>query len=95
MSVYSIKGKGWRYDFTLKGERYTQTWFKTKTKAKQAEAEKRKEVLEPKKGTQIRTDMTFLELVNTRLDYIQERYSNSTMLTTSPWLKNGFNVGVS
>ncbi len=75
MSVYFKKGKGWRCDFTLKGERYTQAWYETKTKAKQAEAEKRKEVLEPKKGTQIRTDMGFLELVNSRLDYIQERYS--------------------
>jgi integrase len=71
MSVYSIKGKGWRYDFTLKGERYTQTWFKTKTKAKQAEAEKRKEVLEPQKETQTLTDMGFLDLVNRRLDHIK------------------------
>jgi len=75
MSVYFKKGKGWRYDFTLKGERYTQAWFKTKAKAKQAEAERKKEVLEPQKGTQTPIDMGFLELVNERLDYIQERYS--------------------
>ncbi len=37
MSVYFIKGKGWRYDFILKGTRHTSTWFKTKTEAKQAE----------------------------------------------------------
>ncbi len=71
MSVYSIKGKGWRYDFTLKGERYTQAWYKTKTEAKQAEAEKRKEVLEPQKETQTLTDMSFLELVNRRLDHVK------------------------
>ncbi len=71
MSVYSIKGKGWRYDFTLEKQRYTQAWYKTKTEARQAEAEKRKEVLEPKKGTQIRTDMGFLELVNRRLDHLE------------------------
>ncbi len=71
MSVYSIKGKGWRYDFTLKGERYTQAWYKTKTKAKQAEADKRKEVMEPQKETQIPTDMDFLELVNRRLDHLK------------------------
>ena len=70
-----MKGKGYRIDFMLNGVRYTQAWFKTKTEAKRAEAEKRKEVLEPKNGTQIRTDMAFLELVNSRLDYIQERYS--------------------
>ncbi len=71
MSVYSIKGKGWRYDFTLKGERYTQAWYKTKTEAKQAEAEKRKEVLEPQKETQTLTDMEFSELVNRRLDHMK------------------------
>ncbi len=75
MNVYSIKGKGWRYDFTLKGERYTQTWFKTKTKAKQAEAERRKEVLEPQKETQTPTDMSFLELVNRKLDDVEARNS--------------------
>ncbi len=75
MSVYSIKGKGWRYDFTLKGERHTQAWYETKTKAKQAETDKRKELSEPQKGTQTPIDMGFLELVNARLDYIQERYS--------------------
>ena len=29
MSVYFVKGKGYRYDFTLNGIRYTGTWFKT------------------------------------------------------------------
>jgi len=68
MSVYSIKGKGWRYDFTLKGERYTQAWYKTKTKAKQAEAEKRKEVTQ--NGSQTPIDMDFLQLVSRRLDHL-------------------------
>jgi len=71
MSVYSKKGKGWRFDFTMSGVRYTQAWFKTKTKANQAEAEKRKEVLEPQQETQTPTDMGFLELVNRRLDHIK------------------------
>ncbi len=75
MSVYSIKGKGWRYDFTLKGERYTQAWFPTKTKAKQAEAETRKEVLAPQTETQTPTDMNFLELVNRKLDDVEARNS--------------------
>ena len=75
MSVYSMKGKGWRYDFTLKGERYTQAWFPTKTKAKQAEAETRKEVLAPQKETQTPTDMNFLELVNRKLDDVEARNS--------------------
>ena len=75
MSVYFIKNKGWRYDFTLKGQRYTQARFKTKTEAKQAEAEKRKEILQPTEETQTPTDMGFLELVNRRLDHM-EAYSS-------------------
>jgi len=36
MSVYFVKGKdkGWRYDFTLKGIRHTETWFKNQEKSK-------------------------------------------------------------
>ena len=69
MSTYFIKGKGWRYDFMLNGVRHTRAGFKTKTKATQAAAERRKEVLEPE--TQMPTDMGFLELVNRRLDHIK------------------------
>jgi len=71
MSVYSIKGKGWRYDFTLKGERYTQAWFPTKAQARKAEAEKRKEVSEPQQETQTPIDIDFLKLVNRRLDHLK------------------------
>jgi len=69
MSTYSKKGKGWRYDFMLNGVRYTQAWFKTKREAKQAETDKRKEVLEPPLAAT--TDMGFLELVNRRLDHMK------------------------
>ncbi len=75
MSLYFVKGKGWRYDFTLNGNRYTKTWFKTKREAKQAEAEKRKGVENPELHLitdPIPTDMDFLELVNRRLDYLKE-----------------------
>jgi len=71
MSVYFVKGKGWRYDFTLKGTRYTETWFKTKTESKQAEAEKRKELKNPTSEPKTPTDITFLDLVNLRLDHVQ------------------------
>jgi len=71
MSIYSIKGNGYRYDFTLSGVRYTQAWFKTKTEARQAEAGRRKEVLEPPTKVETPTDMDFLELVNKRLDHVK------------------------
>ena len=70
MSVYSKKDKGWRYDFTLNGERYTRAWHKTKTEAKMAEAERRKEVIEQRSQPEIPTDMGFWELVNRRLDHM-------------------------
>jgi len=71
MSVYSVKGKGWRYDFTLEGIRYTGTWFKTKTKAKNAETRRREELAKPTEETATPTDMAFLELVNRRLDHVK------------------------
>lgn len=74
MSVYSVKGKGWRYDFTHKGARQTEAWFKTKKEAKKAEAARKEEIANPAlqiQQAQTVTDMDFLELVNLRLDHVQ------------------------
>lgn len=76
MSVYFVKGKnkGWRYDFTLKGTRYTETWFKTKKAARTAEIKRREEILNPKPKMPeeaIQIDMVFLDLVNLRLDHLK------------------------
>ena len=91
MSQYFKKGKGWRYDFILKGMRHTDTWFKTKREAKKAEAEKRKEVLNPPVVVKTPTDMEFLELVNRRLDYVQEynsvRYYTNHIYAAKRWCK--------
>jgi len=70
MSVYFVERKGWRYDFILKGQRYTKAWFQTKREAKQAEEEQRKHLTAP-----IPTDMPFLVLVNKRLDEVKQRLS--------------------
>ena len=75
MSIYSVKGKGWRYDFTLKGTRHTEAWFKTKREARQAEAKKKEEVQNPELQmiiNPIPTDMDLLDLVNRRLDHLKE-----------------------
>ena len=77
MSVYLVKGKGWRYDFTLEGTRHTEAWFKTKTAAKRAEAKRREEIERQKTETGIPTDMDFLELVNRRLDHVKVHNSES------------------
>jgi integrase len=71
MSIYFRKGKGWRYDFTLKGQRFTEAWFKTKAEARQAEAKKREELQNPPAVAEIPTDMAFLELLNLRLDFVK------------------------
>jgi len=77
MSVYLVKGKGWRYDFTLKGTRHTEAWFKTKTKARQAERKRKEELKNPKPISETPTDMGFLELVNLRLDHLKAYNSKS------------------
>ena len=91
MSVYSIKGKGWRYDFMLNGVRHTRAGFKTKTKAKQAAAEKRKGVLKPPKETQTPTDMGFLEIVNRRLDHMKvynsKAHYDDYRYRCKPWIQ--------
>lgn len=91
MSVYSVKGKGWRYDFILKGVRYSDQWFKTKTKAIKAEVEKRKEVENPLPVMKIQTDMDFLTLVNLRLDHVKsynsEEHFRHVFYHSKRWIK--------
>jgi integrase len=77
MSVYFIPKKGWRFDFTLNGTRYTDAWFKTKRKAKEAEAKRKEEILNQKQEKQTPTVMGFLELVNRRLDHVKAYNSES------------------
>ena len=83
MSVYSVKGKGWRYDFTHKGTRYTEAWFKTKKEAKEAEAKKREELKNPptvatSEVEKTPTDMAFSALANEYLDYAKRKFAEKT-----------------
>jgi integrase len=92
MSLYSVKGKGWRYDFTQKGDRHTEAWFKTKAAARKAEAEKRKELERPiETGMDIPIDMVFLELVNRRLDHVKaynsRRYYTDYLYMAKRWIR--------
>ena len=94
MSVYSIKGKGWRYDFTLEGIRHTEAWFKTKTEARQAEAKRREELKNPKPKEpekKIPIAMGFLGLVNNRLDHVKaynsERHYTDHIYMVRKWVK--------
>jgi integrase len=92
MSYYLVKGKGWRYGFTLNGQRYTEAWFRTKKEAIQAEVRKREELAKPKPAaSDIPTDMDFLELVNLRLDHVKaynsERHYAEYRYMAKRWLK--------
>ena len=96
MSVYFVKGKGWRYDFTLNGTRHTEAWFSTKKEARKAEANQREEILNPKPVTPadplpLPTDMDFLELVNKRLDHVKaynsERHYTDHVYMARGWMK--------
>lgn len=92
MSSYFMKGKGWRYDFILKGTRYTETWFKTKKEAQRAEAKKKEELSNPPPILETKTDMAFLELVNVRLDYVKaynsDRHYHEYLYMARRWTKN-------
>jgi integrase len=94
MSVYSVKGKGWRYDFTLMKTRYTSSWFKTKSEARRAEAKKREEVTRPAADPPQResapppppaltpaptpTGMAFSALANEYLDHAKRKFADKT-----------------
>lgn len=95
MSVYfDEKRKVWRYDFVMNRVRYHASQFKTKTAAREAEADKRKEVKayhQNPQPHQIQTGMVFLELVNRRLDYVQaynsERHYTDMKYLAKRWVK--------
>jgi len=92
MSVYSVKGKGWRYDFILKGKRYASSFFKTKAEAREAEVKRKEEILNPQPPQiQTPTDMDFLELVNRRLDHVKaynsEKHYYDHIYLARRWVK--------
>ena len=104
MSVYFVKGKGWRYDFTLNGTRHTEAWFKTKKEARKAEAKRKGGDTKPKTGdangsVDLPTDMDFLELVNKRLDHVKaynsERHYTDHVYMARGWIKEWIGKKVS
>ncbi len=104
MSTYFIGGKGWRYDFTLKKQRYTDQWFQTKKEAKRAEAKRREEILNPEivpittEEEKTQTDITFLELINLRLDHVKaynsERHYGEHLYMAKRWVKQWGKISV-
>ncbi len=99
MSVYLVKRKGWRYDFTLEGERHTGGCFRTKREAKAAERRRRREAMFPAPQPEIPIDMGFLDLVNRRLDYVEAYHSRCHYLDcrslAAGWVRRWGNLAVS
>ena len=98
MSVYSVKGKGWRYDFILDGVRYSSNWFGTKAEAREAEAKRREEIKNPSREPEplpvmetTPTAMGFLELANRRLDHVKaynsKRHYTDHFYMAKKWIR--------
>jgi integrase len=96
MSVFFVQGKGWRWDFTLKGTRHTGAWFETKKQATKAMTKAREEALNPtiletKSTEPIPKDMGFKELLNRRLDYVKvynsQRHYTDHVYLAKRWAK--------
>jgi integrase len=92
MGLYFRKGKGWTYDFILRGTRHTAAGFKTKTEARDAEAKRKEEIKRPEQAKEkIPTDTAFLDLVNSRLDYVKAYNSHDHYRTyqymAKRWIK--------
>jgi len=62
MSVFH-QGERWRFDFTLKGARYTSP-VQNKNRGQRAEFKRKEAIQKPKPEKEIPTDMGFLELIN-------------------------------
>jgi integrase len=91
MSIYLKAGKGWRYDFTLNGQRHTQSGFKSKREVQKAEAKRKEELQTPYQSVETQTDIGFLELVNGWLDdleaYKSHAHYRDNIYRAKRWIK--------
>jgi integrase len=90
MSVYFQKSVGtYMYDFQYKKVRYTESGYPTKKEAAEAEADQKKWLKSQVNG-HARTGMDFLDLVNYRLDWLEEhrseRHYNDTKYMAKRWV---------
>jgi hypothetical protein len=88
-SIFQKRAKGWRYDFTLNGTRFTEAWFKTKQEARKAEMTRKEEIERQEQAPGTPTDISFLELVNARLDYVKNHKSERHFGNMSTWQNGG------
>lgn len=91
MSVYFVQKKGWKYDFTIKGTRYTKSWFQTKRDVLEAEARRKEEIKNPKLIVTGPIDMGFLEVINKKLDHVKaynsENHYRDYLYKARRWIK--------
>ena len=79
------KGKGWRYDFTHQGTRHTGGLVQEQRKMPERQRQKGGNRSNPKEESTAETpiDMTFLDMVNLRLDHVKAYNSESHYQTYS------------
>lgn len=94
MTIYKIKGKGYRFEFQVNKKEYSSKFFEKKKDAIEAETKLKKEVKKAAKNTNTTTtDITFYELLQLRLDYLKakgperEKYYNDNRYMGKRWVK--------
>ena len=92
MSVYFVKDKRWRYDFTLNGTRYTRRLVQNQNRGQTSRKPKKGGDTETETSEETPTDMVFLELVNRRLDHVKaynaERHYQEYLYLAKRWIKH-------
>lgn len=88
MTIYFVKKRGWKYDFSIDGQRYTSKYFQKKMEAKRAEAQRKEEIKNPSLEP---TDMEFFDLASLWLDYLKaydtEKHYNDMRYLVRRWVK--------
>jgi len=74
MTVFSVEGMGYRFEFQMNRKRYASKYFKRLKDAQEAESQLKAEIrTESKNATQAKTDITFFDLLQFRLDYLKSK----------------------
>jgi len=96
MSVYFTGEKGWRYEFQINKQRYTGAGYKTKAEAKKGIIKHKERIKNPQPIVPEVIDITFLELVESRLDFVKaygcQRHYRDYVYMARRWIKRWNNL---
>jgi hypothetical protein len=92
MAVFFVKKRGWwRYEFEVNKIQYTKSGFKTKREAQKALLEHKENIKNPPPPpVQEKIDITFGDLVESRLDFVKayccERHYRDYIYMARRWI---------